>query len=130
MKFTNNGSVTFGGEIESKGFFGKLISKIKGEDNGSLNGGFRTVLNYEQSLEITTGELAELFEKYQEYDEHTHTQKFEILSKLKKGLFDFEEELRERAAEAIPDWQEICHYARVKEWKQNDEYINLGKDEK
>lgn len=126
MKFTNNGSVTFGGEIESKGFFGKLISKIKGEDNGSLNGGFRTVLNYEQSVEISTGELAELFDKTKEHDVHT----LEILSKLKNGLFDFEEELRERAAEAIPDWQEICHYARVKEWRQNDEYINLGKDEK
>lgn len=131
MKFSNNGSVTFGGEVESKGFFGRIISKIKGEKSEAdqLNGGFKAVLNYEQSLEITTGELAELFEKYQEYSEHTHKQNFETLDKLKNCLFNFEEELRERAAEAIPDWLEICHRARVKEWKQNDEYINLGKDE-
>jgi len=126
MKFTNNGSITFGGEIESKGFFGKLISKIKGEKEDEINGGFRTTFDYEQSLEISTGELAELFDKSKDYDVHS----LEILGKLKKGLFNFEEELRERAATAIPEWQDICHKAQVKDWEQREEYINLGKEEK
>lgn len=125
MKFSNNGSVTFGGEIQSKNFFSRLLAKIKGE-NEEINGGIRAVFNYEQSVELSTAELTELFDKSKEYDIHT----LEILSKLKKGLFDFEEELRDRVADALPDWQEICHRARVKEWRQNDEYINLGKEEK
>lgn len=130
MKFSNNGVVTFGSEAKTKGLFAKIFSKIKGDNSEEIECGLRTTINYEQSLEISTGELSELFERVQEYNENTHKENFGIIDKLKNCLFNFEEELRERAAEAIPDWQEICHRARVKEWMQNDEYIHLGDKEK
>ena len=129
MKFSNNGSVSFGSEAKTKGFFAKIFSKIKGDNSEEIECGFRGTFNYEQSLEITTGELAELFEKYQEYNENTHKENFGTIDKLKNCLFNFEEELRETAAKAIPEWQEIYHRARVKEWMQNDEYIHLGDKE-
>jgi hypothetical protein len=128
MKFSNNGSLTFGSEAKTKGLFAKIFSKIKGDNSEEIECGFRGTFNYEQSLEISTGEIVELFEKYQEYREDTHKENFATLDKLKNCFFNFEEELRERAATAVPEWQEILHRAKVKDYKQTEEYINLSKE--
>ena len=123
MKFSNNGTVTFGSEIESKGFFSKLFEKKEkaGPNNEDLNGGFHGTLSYEQSLEISVEEMAELVRAYHQ----ENLNELEILSKLKDGFFSFEKELRQRASEAIPEWREIFHNDEMQGYKDSKETDEL-----
>ena len=123
MKFANNGVIEFGSEVQSKGFFSKIFEKKEkaGPNNEDLNGAFRATLNYEQSLEISVEEMAELVRAcHQE-----NLNELEILSKLKDGFFSFEKELRERAAEAIPEWREILHKDEMQGYRDSQETDDL-----
>ena len=123
MKFSNNGTVTFGSEIESKGFFSKLFEKKEkaGPNNEDLNGGFHGTLSYEQSLEISVDEMAELVRACHQ----DNLNGLEILDKLKDGFFSFEQELRVRAAEAIPEWRKILHEDELQGYKDSKETDDL-----
>ena len=123
MKFSNNGTVTFGSEIESKGFFSKLFEKKEkaGPNNEDLNGAFRATLNYEQSLEISVDEMAELVRACHQ----DNLNGLEILDKLKDGFFSFEQELRDRAKEAIPEWRKILHEDEMQGYKDSKETDDL-----
>ena len=124
MKFSNKGNLVFGSEIQSKGFFSKLFEK-KGEKGGlnneDLNGGFHGTLSYEQSLEISVEEMAELVRACHQ----DNLNGLEILDKLKDGFFNFEKELRDRAEEAIPSWRRILHEDELQGYKDSKETDDL-----
>ena len=124
MKFSNNGTVTFGSEIQSKGFFSKIFEKKEkssGLNNEDLNGGFHGTLSYEQSLEISVEEMAELVRACHQ----DNLNGLEILDKLKDGFFSFEKELRQRAAEAIPEWRKILHEDELQGYRDSKETDDL-----
>ena len=123
MKFANNGVIEFGSEVQSKGFFSKIFEKKEkaGPNNEDLNGAFRATLNYEQSLEISVEEMTELVRACHQ----DNLNGLEILDKLKDGLFSFENELRVRAAEAIPEWRKILHEDEMQGYKDSKETDDL-----